>query len=131
MNLLRKKIDKQSLFPEYVKIINGVLSLSKREAEVLSLLFNNLKRKEILEKLHISAANLSRYLKVLKDRGLVIRGDTGKWVINDNIRPIVVSVTNKDKTISEVVELKFLLEFDDVKTGLSNTGLSSKVQERS
>jgi hypothetical protein len=54
-----------------------------------------------MKKFNISEANLSRYLGVIKDKGLIIRNSSGKWVINDILRPIV-----KDK----VFELKFILE---------------------
>lgn len=119
MNLLKKKVTKETLFSEYVKILNGVLGLSKREAEVFSFLLLkdsendpglmsykdrniNIKpiREEIIHKLKITEANLSRYLGTLKEKGLIVRGQTG-WVINDLVRPVV-----KDN----VFELKFLLE---------------------
>ena len=121
MNLLKKKVSKANLFAEYAKILNGVLELSPRELEVFSFLlfkdsetdtglFNykdrniNIKpiRKELIHNLKITEANLSRYLRVLKDKGLIVRGQTG-WVINDLIRPVV-----KDK----VFELKFILEVE-------------------
>jgi len=114
MNLLKKKVTKESLFSEYVKIINGVLQLSTRETEVFSFLLyedsngvtNNINaieiRSKLTKELGISEANLSRYLTVLKGKGLMIRGQTGKWVINDMIRPVI-----KNNTL----ELKFVLEF--------------------
>jgi DNA-binding transcriptional ArsR family regulator len=130
MNLLRKKVSKDTLFSEYTKIVNGVLELSPRELEVFSFLLladgegeraninNKVVRDRVTAKLNISAANLSRYLKVLRDKGLLIRNEKGKWVLNDVIRPIITG--NK-------VELKFILEVNDAIQGHSNSGLSSKV----
>jgi DNA-binding MarR family transcriptional regulator len=115
MNLLRKKVSKGTLFSEYTKILNGVLQLSPREAEVFSFILQkdstgsslniNTKeiRTEIIKTYNISEANLSRYLGVIKEKGLIIRGQTGKWVVNDLVRPIV-----KDN----VFELKFVLEIE-------------------
>jgi len=115
MNLLKKKVSKEILFSEYCKILNGVLGLSKREAEVFSFLLQKdsegatenintkLIRTELIKKFNISEANLSRYLGVIKDKGLIIRNQLGKWVINDILRPIV-----KDK----IFELKFILEVE-------------------
>ena len=119
MNLLKKKVTKETLFSEYTKILNGVLELSPRELEVFSFLLLkdsendpglhsyrdrniNIKpiREQIIKKFNISEANLSRYLGVLKTKRLIVRGQNG-WVINDLVRPIV-----KDN----VFELKFILE---------------------
>jgi hypothetical protein len=121
MNLLKKKVTKETLFSEYTKILNGVLELSPRELEVFSFLLLkdsendpglhtykdrniNIKpiREQLMAKLKISEANLSRYLGTLKTKGLIVRGQTG-WVINDLVRPIV---NNK------VFELKFVLEVE-------------------
>src|SRR4030042_6281393 len=115
MNTLRKKIPRGDLFREFVNVLNGILQLSEREAEVLSFLLkadsvgniDNINTKEIRTNIMsvtgISAANLSRYLGVIKSKGLIIRGPNGKWVINDIIRPIV-----KDG----LFELKFVLEVE-------------------
>jgi DNA-binding transcriptional ArsR family regulator len=130
MNLLRKKVSKDTLFSEYAKIVNGVLELSPRVLEVFSFLLladgegeradinNKVVRSRIISKFNISAANLSRYLKVLRDKGLSVRNERGKWVLNDVIRPIM-----KDGKL----ELKFILEVDDAIPGNSSAGFSSKV----
>jgi len=113
MNILKKRVSKDILFTEYVKILNGVLQLSNRESEVFSFLLKtdflskggdiNTKgiRSDIIKSLNISEANLSRYLGVIKEKGLIVKGSSGKWVINDIMRPII-----KDG----IFELKFILE---------------------
>jgi len=100
---LRKKVSNASLYTEYVNILNGVLQLSNREAEVLSFIlaadangeYDNINAKHvrsaIINNSGISESNLSRYLSTLKAKGLVVRAPTGKWVVNDHIRPQVVS----------------------------------------
>jgi hypothetical protein len=115
MNTLTNRVTKDTLSAEYVKILNGILGLSEREALVFSFLLDvdsagkldNINTKEIrtaiIAKTGISAANLSRYLGVLKDKGLLIRGSTGKWVLNDIIRPVVTN---------GVFELKFILNVE-------------------
>ena len=121
MNTLRKKVSKADLFSEYTKILNGVLGLSKREAEVFSFLLEkdsdnspeymayrdkniNSKfiRDELINKYSISEANLSRYLRTIKDKGLIVKVSNG-WVINDIVRLVI-----KDN----VFELKFVLEIE-------------------
>lgn len=101
MNVLRKKVSKNKLYSEYVKILNGVLQLSTREAEVFSFLLladaegerdninNKSIRDNIIATIGITEANLSRYLGVIKAKGLIIRNTKGKWVLNDLMRPIV------------------------------------------
>ena len=115
MNTLTKGVSKDTLFAEYVKVVNGVLELSEREALVFSFLLSidseskldNINTKEIrtaiMAKTGISAPNLSRYLGVLKTKGLLVRGSTGKWVINDIIRPVITN---------GVFELKFVLKVE-------------------
>jgi len=98
---LRKKVSNNSLYAEYVNILNGVLQLSNREAEVLSFILaidgsgeRNINSKNartaIVGYLGISEPNLSKYLNTLKTKGLIIRDLDNKWVINKYIRPDVV-----------------------------------------
>ena len=128
MNILTKRVSKDTLFAEYVKILNGVLSLSEREAMVFSFLLSidsagkldNINTRQIragiMANTGISAPNLSRYLGVLKDNGLLVRGTTGKWVLNDIVRPVITDGK---------LELKFVLYAD--KAGDTNQGFGSKV----
>ena len=99
---LRKKVSNDSLYTEYVNILNGVLQLSNREAEVLSFMLaidgsgeRNVNSKNartaIIGYLGISEPNLSKYLNTLKSKGLIVRDPIdNKWVVNDYIRPDVV-----------------------------------------
>ena len=98
---LRKKVSSNSLYTEYVNILNGVLQLSNREVEVLSFLLaidgsgeRNINSKSargaIVQYLGISEPNLSKYLNTLKTKGLIVRDVDNKWVINKYIRPDIV-----------------------------------------
>jgi len=112
---LKKIVSRDTVFTDYVNILNGVFRLSKREVEVFSLMlrFNedtdsdlldfSYIRKVIVETLGISEANLSRYLGTLKDRRLLVLKDN-KWVINENIKP-----TLEDG----LVEVTLRLEIDE------------------
>lgn len=111
---LRQKITRKKLYSEYVRVLNGILRLSNREAEVLSLLLaaddlndpynvnSKQVRKIITDKLGISEANLSKYLHTLKEKKLLVKGPNNKWVINDHIRP-----TRGD---NEIIEVTITLE---------------------
>lgn len=99
---LRKKVNKSSLYTEFVNILNGVLQLSKREAEVLSLMIaadangayedvnSKVVRAAITSHLGISEPNLSKYLNVIKSKGLIVKSPKNKWVLNDYIRPTII-----------------------------------------
>ena len=111
---LRKKVPSREIYTEYVKILNGVLQLSNREAEVFSFILQadplfpsniNSKalRKLILGQLGISEANLSKYLRILKSKGLIVRGTDRKWILNENIRP---EINNGFIEVGITLELK-------------------------
>lgn len=114
--ILRKKVSKSSFYTDYVNILNGVLQLSNREAEVFAhlLLYNDAGfesninhrtvRSNIKLVLGISEANLSRYLNTIKIKGLIVKGKGNKWVINDNIKPDV---------IDDTVEITFSLKVNN------------------
>ena len=101
---LRKKVnsDGVSLYTEYVNILNGVLQLSRREAEVLSFILaidgsgersinSKNARTAMTGYLSVSEPNLSKYLNTLKSKGLIVRDPIdNKWVVNDYIRPDLI-----------------------------------------
>jgi len=117
---LRKKVTNKELYTEYVKILNGVLQLSNREAEVFSFILqadslfpNNINSKELrillMNQLGVTEANLSKYLRVIKNKGLIVRGSDRKWVVNKNIRPkievnVVDGVERKGVILNIVLE---------------------------
>ena len=126
---LRKKVSSSSLYSEYVNILNGVLQLSKREAEVLSFIlaidgtgeFNinsKTSRLAITSYLGISDSNLSKYLNTLKSKGLIVRPPNSKWVVNDYIRPTVTS---------GILEVTITLDTNEV-SGSGYTQSSKEIQ---
>ena len=129
---LRKKVAKKALHTEYVNILNGILQLSKREAEVFSFILtfdaegydDNINsafcRQIIIDALSISESNLSRYLNTLKSKGLIVKSPSNKWILNDNLRP-----PHKD-----IVEVTFSLEVDNTPRE-GNKGYSKEIQEGS
>lgn len=113
-----KKVDKDKFYLDFVNILNGVLQLSNREVEVLSYLFkadsvgfednvNDKKVRSIIKSdLGISEANLSRYLGTIKEKGLIIKSDKNKWIINDNIKPVI---EYNEELKKEEVKINFTL----------------------
>jgi predicted transcriptional regulator len=137
MNLI-KKVDKNRFYLDFVNILNGVLRLSNREVEVFSYLLkadsinpkgnvnSKLIRSILKADLNLSEANLSRYLNTIKAKGLIVRDDNNKWVINDNVRPVV----EYDETSKrEVVRLNFILEIFKAKGNGANTKIVGEYTE--
>ena len=131
---LRKKVSKDSLFSDYVNILNGVLQLSKREAEVFSFILaadangeqDNINSKKvrsaITNSLGISEPNLSRYLSTLKSQNLIVRGQGSKWVVHSYIRPVIVG---------GILEVTVTLELLNEVSRQVNKGISEEVQSGS
>jgi len=115
MMKLVKKVNIQNLYTDFVNILNGILQLSKREAEVFSLLLyfsdnghtdnvnSKVVRNNIKNSINISEPNLSKYLNVIKQKGLIVRSGSGKWVVNDNIKPLIQQ--NKEVEITFVLKV--------------------------
>lgn len=118
----RKKISKKHLYKEFVRVLNGLLQLSDREAEVLSLLMGidanwrpvletekkNIlstdNRRALMEETRINKNNLTKYLNTLKEKGLLVGdADTG-YSINSIFMP---------KQTGGIVEIVFILDFEN------------------
>lgn len=103
MKLVKSCVDTNDLITQYVRVINVVLQLPKRVAEVLSLLLylglqndydqgvniNSKSNRLVIKRtLGISDSTLSIYLHTLKAKHLLLRGDKG-WVLNQAICPVI------------------------------------------
>ena len=148
---LRKRVSKSLLYSNYVNILNGVLQLSKREAEVFSFILaadangendniNSRKvRSAITEELDISEPNLSKYLSVLKTQNLIVRSRGNKWVVHDYIRPIVVGgileVTITLELLNEVSRQVNKTTSEEIQQGSEgnkgDSGVSSEIHQQS
>lgn len=121
MKNFRKKLPQKKLFSEYVRIMNGIFSLSKREAEVYSFIikldtewrpisekdFKNIlstsNRRLIVRECNINKTNLSRLILELKTRGLLSINKDGGYEI-----PASIAIDSKDKVIEVVFTLELL-----------------------
>lgn len=120
MKAYRKTVNKTEVYKEYINILNGLLKLSGKEMEVLSLLLEieatkqpilgskqdllcTDNRKALMKKTNINKNNLSKYLAVLKDRSIILKDDNGNY-INPLFIPDVVGNTS---------ETVFVLDIED------------------
>jgi hypothetical protein len=118
MKTFQKKVQRENLYKEYVQIINGVLQLSFREAEVFSLLLrlndelanliadtqNILStdiRRILMKETRISKTNLMKYINVLSSKNIIVRGADNKWMINETFVP---------DDIGDINEIVFILD---------------------
>ena len=108
MNKLVKTIDKKDLYFEFLTSLNGILQLTNREMELLTVLMNidvntpklpdytkNIisaeNRKYIKTTLGITKDNLSRYIGRFKDKGIIVKGRADdEWLINPALIPEII-----------------------------------------
>ena len=109
MNKLVKTVKKDDLYSEFLKSLNGIMDLPKRELQLLTLLVklqmepqlsnndpesgilsaNN--RKFIETTIGITQDNQSRYYKKFKDLGYLVKGKIDKqWLVNQILLPQVI-----------------------------------------
>lgn len=100
MKTFLKHVTKQTVYKQYVKVINGLLQLSDREAELLALLLelndnmtnsslsisDNIlstdNRRIIMAKTMINKNNLVKYIKSLVDKGVLTKSDSGYKLVD-------------------------------------------------
>lgn len=123
MNKLVKRIKKEDLCSEFLKALNGIVDLPKRELQLLTLLvrlqldpqlsgndpdtgvISATNRKYIEQELGITADNQSRYFKKFKDLGYLVKGKIDRqWLVNQILLPQVI----KDR-----VQITLILRIED------------------
>ena len=109
MNKLVKTIKEDELYSEFLKSLNGIMDLPKRELQLLTLLVklqmepqlsnNDLEsgvlsannRKFIETTIGITQDNQSRYYKKFKDLGYLVKGKIDRqWLVNQILLPQVI-----------------------------------------
>lgn len=108
MNKLVKVVEKQDLYKEFLKSINGILQLTDRELDLLLILidiYNNMpklpdyskniisteNRKYIKTTTGITSDNLSRYLTRFKSKGILVKGKVDdEWLLNPAVIPELI-----------------------------------------
>jgi len=120
MNEFGKHIEHKNLYKEYVRILNGLLQLSDREAELFALLLkvdcewesklgepkNILStdiRRAIMRETRINKNNLSKYIAVLREKGVLIKTDDG-YEVREMFIP---------KLTGDLLEVVFILDSRD------------------
>lgn len=113
MKAFKKTIKNKDVYKEYVKILNGLLQLSGKECELLSLLLeieftkptvlgkksdllSTDNRKVLMEETGINKNNLSKYISILKDKNIIINDNNGHY-INSMFMPDIKD--NESETI--------------------------------
>lgn len=108
MNKLVKGIDKNNLYYEYLKSLNGILNLTDRELTIMVKLMeydaeldktpdvsknvvDASHRKRIKDEIGTTPDNLSRYIKKFKETGLLVQGKADDEVyVNRILMPEII-----------------------------------------
>lgn len=97
MKAYKKKIKNKDLYKEHINILNGLLKLTGKEAEVFSILLqismeqkpmfgkkqdilSTDNRRIIMGETNINKNNLSKYISVLKDKNILLEDDGGHYI---------------------------------------------------
>ena len=120
MNDYSKHIAREDLYAEYVRILNSQLNLSDREAELFALLLkvdaeweptlgepkNILStdiRRAIMKKTLVNKNNLSKYIGVLKQKGILVKSN-GVYEVREMFVP---------KPVGDLLEIVFVLDYQN------------------
>lgn len=109
---LRKKVNKDSIFREYVNILNGVLRLTNRGSEAFSLMLSinydlnaggdmKLIRPQLHRALGTSKFQVSRLLRPMKNKGILYKSGS-RWYINPALVP---NVDTDEVAVNYILEM--------------------------
>lgn len=106
MKTFSKAVTKPNIYKEYVKVINGLLMLSDREAELLALLLelndnmpnyselDNIlstdNRRIIMAKTRVNKNNLVKYIKTLINKGVITKANS-RYKLNETMVPKITN----------------------------------------
>lgn len=122
MKQFRKKVKKSNIYREYARVLNGILDLSPREMEIFALLLRidsewrpilttdtkNIlstdNRRKIMRETHVNKNNLSKYISILKERGILVKNAYEGWEVTETLSPSL---------IADLIEIVFTLDTRD------------------
>lgn len=119
MNQYLKKVKDKNKYREFIKVLNGLLQLSDREVEVLSLLvkldaewpidfhknvLSTDSRKYVMSTTKVNKNNLTKYVTKFKSKGILDSTGYNTWGINNMFVP---------NTEDNKMEIKFILDYND------------------
>ena len=109
MNKFIKSVKRSKLYQEYIRSINGLLNLTEKEILVLTEIIqldvsyvkltgipknvvNTVNRRYLISKLGIQKENLSRMIRILKNKQLLIaNSDSGEIIVNRALIPDIIN----------------------------------------
>lgn len=104
---VKTNIDRNDLVEEYIKSINGILKLTRKELDLLVELIvldiyydesngepkniaNTKNRKYLMSQLKMTRDNLSTYIKRLRIKGLLVKEGPDKLYVRKELKPVVI-----------------------------------------
>lgn len=99
MNQYRKQVKPKNRYREFVRVLNGALQLTERESAVLAQLmqldaewpegqleYKNIistdSRRYIMDETLINKSNLTKYIALFKQHGIILMDEEGRGYIN-------------------------------------------------
>ena len=122
----QKLVKRRNLYRQIAKVLNGLNDLSPREMEIFGILLKindtwvpllqtdtkNIltreTRKAIMKETLVNKNNLSKYLSMLKDKGLIVKNVHDGWEINGMFLP-----TFEPETNNSIVKINFTIGLED------------------
>ena len=120
MNKFIKSVKRSKLYQEYIRSINGLLNLTEKEILVLTEIIqldvsyvklagipknvvNTVNRRYLISKLGISKENLSRMIRILKNKQLLIaNSDSGEIIVN---RALILDIINDRIQVTMIIKI--------------------------
>jgi hypothetical protein len=118
-----KKVTKNNYIREYIVVLNGLLGLTPREIDILTILIKidlswqsrspvdvkNIistdSRRLVMKETGMNKSNFTRIINKLQSMSLLIPSSDGGMVVNELLKPIFDS--------TDKIEIKFILDLND------------------
>ena len=122
----QKIVKRRNLYRQIARVLNGLNDLSPREMEIFGILMkinDNWRpllqtdtkniltretRRAIMKETLVNKNNLSKYLSMLKDKGLIVKNVHDGWEIHEMFSPTFEPDTNES-----IVRINFTLGLED------------------
>lgn len=120
MKTFKTTVNNNNMYRRYVEVVDTLTKLSEREKDIFAILLkiqrewkgdriniiNRDSRKEIIKNTYVSKSNLSKYIRSLEGKNVLVDGEWGTEInphLFPNFNLIDNPIINKDGTIQKFV----------------------------